>query len=241
MKIKRMPVSTWSVRGFLAGRKSRTSRLMKPRPPDDWVPGKCLIADNVGEGFTFYGTWAHEGHEERGVFRQRYQVGEIVAMGEALLAREVATPTGPQDIVTYAADACIVSEPLPMPVRAASWRWKRRTQPSIFMPLWAARRWLRITDVRAELAEDISEEDALAEGLVHGQYMTCGSSLDGGSCVGRGWQASDGEWYPTHTAAWIATLRDHNPKMKPGDNPWLFAYTLEQVDKPKGEGDAKTR
>ena len=42
--------------------------------------------------------------------------------------------------------------------------WGKKRSP-LFMPKWAARIWLEVTDIRVERLQDISEEDAIREGI----------------------------------------------------------------------------
>lgn len=48
---------------------------------------------------------------------------------------------------------------------ADAWPWKLKTLPAMFCPLGLSRLTLRITDVRVERLREISEEDAIAEGV----------------------------------------------------------------------------
>ncbi|WP_056033504.1 hypothetical protein [Loktanella sp. 3ANDIMAR09] len=62
-----------------------------------------------------------------------------------------------------------------------TWGWKRdhnegRYRPPMFMPRWASRVTLTVTDVKVQRVQDISEADAWAEG-VHRQPFDTGTEM----------------------------------------------------------------
>lgn len=110
-----------------------------------------------------------------------------------------------------------------------------RWRPSIHMPRWASRLTLEITEVRVERLQDISEEDAKAEGL---HCLTKDGSL---YKYGIG-SASEGiptakwpwtEWESDPRRA-FAKLWDSINGKKPGrawsDNPWVWAISFKRQE-----------
>ena len=72
------------------------------------------------------------------------------------------------------------------------WGWVRR--PSIFLPRWACRTWLELTDVRVEHLGQITEDDAKAEGV---------ESIEAFRAL---WQSIHNTWEP-ETWVWCLSFR----------------------------------
>lgn len=173
------------VRAILEVRKSQTRRVVKGRGSrglPEFHGGRGEENDPSAWGWFFDGP-DHHGYEvlARGL-DERHDHG-LVSMpcpfgrvGDRLWVRETWAPLGENDPsgkrVVYAAGPflwgnsdpkCGVTWPPPPnscdAVRVARWR------PSIHMPRWASRLTLEVTGVRVERLNDISEEDAVAEGV----------------------------------------------------------------------------
>lgn len=113
-------------------------------------------------------------------------------------------------------------------------RWK----PSIHMPREAARIFLKITDIRVERLQDISEEDAKAEGLScitkdQGRTWKYGipdsDGLPGNDNTGWDWQS----WSVSPVEAFSLLWRKINGENSWAENPWIWAITFEKIDKPQ--------
>lgn len=84
--------------------------------------------------------------------------------------------------------------------------------PSIYMPRWASRITLQVTNVRVERLQDISEEDAIAEGC----HDTDGAPTQDLSGTARG--------------AYALLWEDINAKRAPWDsNPWVWVVEFRRV------------
>lgn len=158
IQFKEIPIlfSTPMVKSILSGSKTQTRRVVKPQPepPRAIYNEKDAIAimgkKEEGTGQLLRFNWATNisGREitDGSIFTHRCPYGEV---GHVLWVRE--TWAKKNDRIYYKAD-CVQSP------KYETWK------PSIFMPKAACRIYLKITNVRVERLQDISEEDAIAEG-----------------------------------------------------------------------------
>ncbi|MFY1054705.1 hypothetical protein ACOQNP_24060 [Ectopseudomonas khazarica] len=160
------------VRAILSGQKTVTRRVVKPQPDflgsmtDPTTPFKTLGAGLHGQIVCPYGQpgdrlWVREtfallGNEDGCCIDWQDNLVKGDERGAARIYR-ASCPPGDYGLNQIPAKAEWKPDTEPMEYDGA-WR------PSIHMPRWACRILLEVTAVRVELLQNISEEQALAEG-----------------------------------------------------------------------------
>jgi hypothetical protein len=116
--------------------------------------------------------------------------------------------------------------------RTLEGRWR----PSIHMPRRASRLTLEVTGVRVKRLQDISEEDALAEGIPFVPPQSddeSGVFLAPGVRQGWGWSKeirSQDRWAPTAGIAYRVLWDSINAKRAPWDsNPWVWVVEFQRL------------
>jgi len=91
-------------------------------------------------------------------------------------------------------------------------RWK----PSIFMPRWASRITLEITAIKVERVAEISEDDAIAEGIVPEQHPFDAPPAMRFAIVWDSINASKGYGWEANPLCWVLTFKEtpDSPKEK---------------------------
>jgi hypothetical protein len=155
MKERPILFSTPMVRAILDGRKDLTRRII--RFPEDFT---CeAVYDNSPFGLKYT--------SELGggtVQRLACKYGEI---GDRLWVKETFTKLVPEHFIdkhfVYKADMCYSSERIRQNYIEVGYPYKWK--PSIFMPRLASRITLEITNIKVERLRDITEENAIREGI----------------------------------------------------------------------------
>ena len=165
MKERPILFSAPMVRAILAGTKTQTRRIVKPHRNDD-----SFVLEDHG-----YGWWPYRSEDgESSVMSDgcEYRLPcPYGAIGDQLWVRETLEVVPNWGMLFYVAsgpDEYKITDP-----RADALIEKYgdhyhandgKRIPSIYMPRWASRITLEITNVRVERLQEISEEDAIAEG-----------------------------------------------------------------------------
>lgn len=143
MKEKPIIFSAPMVRAILEGRKTQTRRFVKRQPPS---PGDNLWVRETWQ----YWNWTEEGEPYI-----KYLADEKVKLCNSDISYEWA-----EKLLDIWAD---LSEPENYNIDQVARDRKRR--PSIFMPKWASRIKLAVTETRFERLQKITKADILSEGI----------------------------------------------------------------------------
>jgi len=179
------------IRALLDGRKSMTRRILKPQPPE-WVTRMCHEGRNgwIGSG-DGHGTLMHVPYAvgDRLWVREAWRIGawdfEDSTMCVDFRADGFADTTRRHvhDSDWFENAWIGVSDELHakgiQTDAEGNYHWDAGNGPlrwrsPIHMPRWASRLTLTVTDVRLQRLQDISEADAVAEGIEPGRRLSCG-------------------------------------------------------------------
>lgn len=187
------------VRAILAGTKTQTRRVIKPQPPA-W----CVYA-GISE-MTPPRQWEFRGPVDNQSAAKFIPCPYLPASETTLWVRETFMRLDNGTCLYRATDS----------ERAEAFRMypNAKWSPSIHMPRWASRITLQIKMVRAQLLQDICEEDALAEGCESTAVVT----NDGGDY--RGLYAVD-----RFTNLWVSI----NGIGSWDANPWVWVLNFRHI------------
>lgn len=215
------------VRAILAGDKTQTRRVVftgrETRPGYARGTWDCESWDAIGPDKTITKVpWTAESIAEQ--IKSPYRVGDRLWVREtwALSTGNIADPGA---LVRYQADGTLASLEVPGVAGdfgeflSTSDRWR----PSIHMPRWASRITLEVTGVRVERLQEITEEDAIAEGMKPVTYFMADGTVDEAMTVAA---------RSLFALTWDSLA---GPGAKFSDDPWVRAYEFKRIGNAQSE------
>jgi|SRR5690554_841295 len=202
--------STPMVQAILDGRKTQTRRIIKPQP-----------TKQLSFSGTFKKHWSENVSDLKlPYFQAKYQKGDIMWVRETfeVVPVEMASiKENRSDVrmkIKYKADG-----------GQSFLRWK----PSIFMPKKACRIFLKVTNVRVERLQNISEEDAISEGV----EVICPAPLL--FRYKNYWDNVDQHPHLSSAKFSFRSLWETiNGLSSWNENPWVWVYDFERIERPLG-------
>ena len=203
MSMKPILFNTEMVQAILDGRKTVTRRICKDAN-DCTIPMIDFI-DNDKRTYAVQSFYDKK-HEDPCSLAE---VSMPICIGDILWVRETWGKGYEEGSYIYKASDKLASLP--------SFKESSRLiyHPSIHMPKEAARIFLKVTDVRVERLQDITEDGAKREGTIYPQGLN--------------------NWVSQFHILWDSTIKkaDLN-KYGWSANPYVFVIEFEKIDKPEG-------
>jgi len=220
-----------SVCAILAGRKTQTRRLMSlPRAPDHlgrWeasTSGGPGLRDSKGREYPPFPVVWHT--------RTGQSFASPYSIGDRLWCKESWDYVGGTEYLYQQEPGAVLYRERDQNL---SGHLQRKWRTPLFMPRWASRLTLEVTEVRIQRLQEISEEDAIAEGVrhwpdiadphpyKHGPRWSMATPTSTDQCLGTARYA--------YASAWDA-IQGSRPSWKAvlwASNPWVSAITFRLV------------
>ncbi len=215
------------IRAIKDGRKTMTRRVLKPQPKFGFKP---WLDEDAGQ-------WMQSGYGEAGddFLKVPYAPGDFLWVREAWRTYGVFEDTPPRDLwkpggdrgaaVFYDADGgnlglSRTGERFCGERGTANRSSFGKLRPGMFMPRWASRITLRVTGVKVERLQDISEKDAVAEGIE-------GNPVEAWRCYAP--EPKQQTHWADPRESFRTLWESINGPGSWGANPWVAAYTFEPI------------
>lgn len=190
--------SSEMVRAILDGRKTQTRRIIKPQPVTE-SPEYQEPPEIISDGTLYF---------SRLYLNIKCPYGQV---GDTLWVREthryIRHPYRVPAVQYKDGKEFLSPKHAAYMNKRVSNKWKS----PIFLPKWATRIFLEITDIRVERLWDISEKDAEAEGFEYTETSSCAFSAK--YSFGKVWDS-------------IHKKRDY----KQDKNPWVWVVEFKRID-----------
>lgn len=103
--------------------------------------------------------------------------------------------------------------------------------PSIHMPKEAARIWLKVTNVRVERLQEITDDGCIAEGVYPSPCRKCNATFGCDTCPDEGYHETDG-----FSELWNSTIKKSDIDVYGWlANPYVWVIEFERCEKPRKE------
>lgn len=218
MSEKPILFNTEMVRAILDGRKSCTRRVVKKAIPFNESANCWNILKN--------GEWSGPVSKCKLIEQcAPYQVGDILYVRETVWQKvgHYLDVDGETKTIWLNEFRYVSTDKEPY----VGWDYSWGKRPSIHMPKAAARIWLKVTDVRVERLQEITEDGAKSEGAIDSRGFIL---------------PPDNEYNRMHTARehfaeiWNSTLKKSDLDRYGWDaNPWVWVIEFERCENPGKE------
>lgn len=207
--------NTEMVRAILDGRKTVTRRVIKPHYRED--EGGFRVCKNLSTGKR----WVEKVDWDEGYFDSSRYIKPPYMPGDILYVRETWANLNTEENPSYYYKA---TDEMP------DWALDKRWRPSIRMPKEAARIFLHVIDVYPQPLQEMTENDAIAEGCAPVICPTCFGI--GGRCTDCNGTGTIEPALLDFACIWNYTLKKKDLPLYGWEvNPWVWTIKFERVER----------